>query len=211
MLQIKKFQIYILFISIILNVTLSDRLPDKFLSSWGEKIIHENNKDFQKALEVSEKYFVSDGYDLNDYDIIPFGFFKQTVNGTKFRLLFAVKKKSGDSPTIFDIKLNKAIDGLKVISTKKPDYSSSSTLAEKSKKKMKNSIMKYYFKNLYRVGEIEVEYEYHEINGLNDYAIYDVSANLNNKTETVEARLLIVYRNDKTFTVEKELKANNKE
>ena len=47
-----------------------------------------------------------------------------------------------------------------------------------------------------------------DINGLNKYAIYDVNVELKNDKETVNKRVIIVYRNDKTFTVEAELIEN---
>ena len=72
---------------------------------------------------------------------------------------------------------------------------------------METSIVKYYFEKLYTVKEMEIQYEYHKLGGLYDYAIYDLIVKLNNEDdENVEKRLLIVYRNDRTFTVELELK-----
>ena len=70
---------------------------------------------------------------------------------------------------------------------------------------MKIAIMKYYFDKLYKIETLEIQYEYHNINGLNKYAIYDVKVTLKNKEETTDKRILIIYRNDKTFTVENEL------
>ena len=72
---------------------------------------------------------------------------------------------------------------------------------------MEAAIMKYYIKEGYALKDMEIEYEYHKLGGLYDYAIYDVVANLVVDKESVEKRLLIVYRNDRTFTVEEELKA----
>ena len=71
---------------------------------------------------------------------------------------------------------------------------------------MERAIVKYFFEKLYTLKEMEIEYEYHKLGGLYNYAIYDVIAKLENKDENVEKRLLIVYRNDKTFTVEQDLK-----
>ena len=93
----------------------------------------------------------------------------------------------------------------KVLSAKKPE-DSSSELSEKDKKSMETAIVKYFFEKLYTLKEMEIEYEYHKLGGLYNYAIYDVIANLENEDENVEKRLLIVYRNDKTFTVEQDLK-----
>ena len=204
LLQNKQFIIYFLFLSIISNIALCQKLSNELLSGWGEKIITEKDEDFVKVFEAAEKHLSKEGYDINDYDIIPFGFFKQSVSGLKYRLICGVKKKSGNTPTIFDIHLNKSGKELKILSSKNPDHSSSN-MTEKDKKKLKDSIMKYYFNELYMVKEFEIQYEYHKIVGLNNYGIYDVLAKLNDKDETFEKRFLVVYRNDKTFTVEAEL------
>ena len=204
LLQNKQFTIYFLFLSILSNIALCQKLSDKLLGGWGEKIITDKNEDFVKVLEAAEKHLSSEGYDLNNYEIIPFGFFKQSVNELNYRLICGVKKKSGKTPTIFDIHLNKSGKEFKILSSKKPDHSSRS-MTKKDKKKLKDSIMKYYFNELYMLKEFEIQYEYHKIVGLNKYGIYDVVAKLNNKDETFEKRVLVVYRNDKTFTVEAEL------
>ena len=204
LLQNKQFTIYFLFLSILSNIALCQKLSNELLSGWGEKIMTEKNEDFVKVLEAAEKHLSSEGYDINDYEIIPFGFFKQSVSGLKYRLICGVKKKSGNTPTIFDIHLNKSGKEFKILSSKNPDHSSSN-MTEKDKKKLKDSIMKYYFNELYMVKEFEIQYEYHKIVGLNNYGIYDVLAKLNDKDETFEKRVLVVYRNDKTFTVEAEL------
>ena len=204
LLQNKQFTIYFLFLSILSNIALCQKLSNELLSGWGEKIMTEKNEDFVKVLEAAEKHLSSEGFDINDYEIIPFGFFKQSVSGLKYRLICGVKKKSGNTPTIFDIHLNKSGKEFKILSSKNPDHSSSN-MTEKDKKKLKDSIMKYYFNELYMVKEFEIQYEYHKIVGLNNYGIYDVLAKLNDKDETFEKRVLVVYRNDKTFTVEAEL------
>ena len=204
LLQRKQLTIYFLFLSILSNIALCQKLSNELLSGWGEKIMTEKNEHFVKVLEAAEKHLSSEGYDINDYEIIPFGFFKQSVSGLKYRLICGVKKKSGNTPTIFDIHLNKSGKEFKILSSKNPDHSSSN-MTEKDKKKLKDSIMKYYFNELYMVKEFEIQYEYHKIVGLNNYGIYDVLAKLNDKDETFEKRVLVVYRNDKTFTVEAEL------
>ena len=204
LLQSKQFTIYFLFLSILSNIALSQKLSNELLSGWGEKIMTEKNEDFVKVLEAAEKHLSSEGYDINDYEIIPFGFFKQSVSGLKYRLICGVKKKSGNTPTIFDIHLNRSGNEFKVLSSKNPEHSSSN-MTKKDKKKLKDAIMKYYFSKLYIVKEFEIQYEYHKIDGLNNYGVYDVTAKLNGKDETFEKRVLIVYRNDKTFTVEAEL------
>ena len=195
---------YIVIISLILNIITCGKLSDNILSGWGEKIITNKTKLFSKIFKNVEEYFAKEGYTLDETDILPFGLFKQTVNGTKYRLLCAVKKKSGDTPTIYDIIMQQFNKEFKIITTKNPDYSSGN-ISEKDKKKMKYAIHKYYFAKLYTVEEIEIEYEYHKLDGLNDYVIYDVNAKVGNKKEKLDKRLLIVYRNDKTFTVEEEL------
>ena len=90
--------------------------------------------------------------------------------------------------------------------TKKPDYSSSNKMSDKDKNKMEDSILKYYFDKLYTIKALETQYEYQKLEGLYKYAIYDVLVKVGKKDdENINKRLLIVYRNDKTFTVEKEL------
>ena len=46
------------------------------------------------------------------------------------------------------------------------------------------------------------------INGLYKYGIYDVNVELKNDKETINKRLIIIYRNDKTFEVQAELIEN---
>jgi hypothetical protein len=197
----------ILLISIIFNIIKCQKLSNEFLETWGEKPINEKTKDFSDVLETAETYLVKEeGYSLDETDIIPFGFFKQTINGINYRLLCAVKKKSSDTPTIFDIFVHKHNNDFKLISSKSLE-DSSIDISEKNKKKMEAAIMKYYIEKSYSVKEMEIEYEYHKLGGLYDYAIYDVIANLEIDDESVEKRLLIIYRNDRTFTVEEELKA----
>ena len=195
-----------LLISIIINISLCERLSNEYLEGWGEKVINEDTQDYSKILEIVENYFtLEEGYSLDETEILPFGFFKQTVNGINYRLLCTVKKKSDQTPTIFDIMTHKHNNEFKVLSAKKPE-DSSSELSEKDKKSMENAIVKYFFEKLYTLKEMEIEYEYHKLGGLYNYAIYDVIAKLENEDENVEKRLLIVYRNDRTFTVEQDLK-----
>ena len=79
-------------------------------------------------------------------------------------------------------------------------------MSHKDKNKMEDSILKYYFDKLYTVKAIEIQYEYHKLEGLYKYTIYDVLVKVGKKDdENITKRLLIVYRNDKTFTVEIEL------
>ena len=198
-----------LLISIILNIIICQKLTNEFLESWGEKTISEETQDFSEILETVETFLVrEEGYSLDETDIIPFGFFKQTINGINYRLLCAIKKKSSDSPTLFDIIAHKHNNDFKIMSSTSLEESSTD-LSEKNKKKMESAIMKYYFEKLYTLKEMEIEYEYHKLGGLYDYAVYDVKAKLEIDEEIVDKRLLIVYRNDRTFTVEKELKAED--
>ena len=195
-----------LLISFIINISLCERVSNEYLEGWGEKVISEDNKDYSKILEIVENYFsLEEGYSLDETEILPFGFFKRTVNGINYRLLCTVKKKSDQTPTIYDIMTHKHNNEFKVLSANKPEESSSN-LSDKDKKNMERSIVKYFFEKLYTLKEMEIEYEYHKLGGLYDYAIYDVIANLENEDENVEKRLLIVYRNDRTFTVEQDLK-----
>ena len=71
---------------------------------------------------------------------------------------------------------------------------------------MEDSILKFYFDKLYTVKALEIQYEYHKLEGLYKYGIYDVLVKVGKKDdENITRRLLIIYRNDKTFTVELEL------
>ena len=116
-----------------------------------------------------------------------------------------MKKKSSDTPTIYDILLHQSNNEFKIVSTKKPEYSSSN-MSPKDKNKMEDAILKYYFDKLYTVKAVETQYEYHKLDGLYKYAVFDMLAKVGKKNdENLTKRLLIVYRNDKTFTVEKEL------
>ena len=56
---------------------------------------------------------------------------------------------------------------------------------------------------------MEIEYEYHKFCGLYDYAVYDVKVKLEENEEIVDKRFLNVYRNDRTFTIEEEIKAGD--
>ena len=210
MLLIKNIITNYLLISIILNIIICQKLSNEHLETWGEKEINENTQNFPEILETLEKYLVEEeGYSLDETDVIPFGFFKQTINGINYRILCAIKKKSSDTPTIFDIIAHKHNDEFKIMSSKSVEDSSSQEMSPKNKKKMEDAIMKFFFNELYTVKEIEIEYEYHKLGGLYDYSIYDVIVNLEHDDKTVEKRLLIVYRNDRTFTVEEGLKAKD--
>ena len=198
-----------LIISIILNIIICQKLSYELLESWGEKTISEETQDFSDIMETVETFLVrEEGYSLDETDIIPFGFFKQTINGINYRLLCAIKKKSSNSPTLFDIIAHKHNDEFKIMSSTNLEESSTD-LSEKNKKKMEAAIMKYYFEKLYILKEMEIQYEYHKLGGLYDYAVYDVLAKLEVDEEIIDKRLLIVYRNDRTFTVEEELKAED--
>ena len=195
----------LLIISLIINISLCQKLQKDLLGGWGEITITSQSSIFSKVFEATEKYFVSEGYSLDETDILPFGFFKQTLDGINYRLLCAVKKKSSDTPTIYDILLHQSNNEFKIVSTKKPEYSSSN-MSSKDKKKMEDAIHKYYYDKLYTVKAVETQYEYHKLDGLYKYAVFDMLAKVGKKNdENLTKRLLIVYRNDKTFTVEKEL------
>ena len=195
-----------LIILLIINIISCQKLSKDILGGWGEIKINNQSLIFSKVLETTEKYFVSEGYSLDETDILPFSFFKQTLNGINYRLLCAIKKKSSDSSTIYDILLHQSNNQLKIISTKKPDYSSNNNISNKDKNKMEDSILKFYFDKLYTVKALEIQYEYHKLEGLYKYGIYDVLVKVGKKDdENITRRLLIIYRNDKTFTVELEL------
>ena len=195
----------LLIISLIINIISCQKLSKDILGGWGEIKITNQSSIFSKVFEATEKYFVSEGYSLDETDILPFGFFKQTLGGINYRLLCAVKKKSSDTPTIYDIILHQSNNEFKIVSTKKPDYSSSN-MSRKDKNKMEDAILKYYFDKLYTVKALETQYEYHKLDGLYKYAVFDIIAKVGKKNEeNITKRLLIIYRNDKTFTVEIEL------
>ena len=202
----KNIIINLIIISLIINIISCQKLSKDILAGWGEIKIINQSPLFSKVLEATEKYFVSEGYSLDETDILPFGFFKQTFEEINYRLLCAVKKKSSDSPTIYDIILHQSNNEFKIKSTKKPDYSSSNKMSDKDKNKMEDSILKYYFDKLYTIKALETQYEYQKIEGLYKYGIYDVLVKVGKKDdENINKRLLIIYRNDKTFTVEIEL------
>ena len=195
----------LLIISLIINIISCQKLSKDILGGWDEIKITNQSSIFSKVFESTEKYFVSEGYSLDETDILPFGFFKQTLGGINYRLLCAVKKKSSDTPTIYDIILHQSNNEFKIVSTKKPDYSSSN-MSRKDKNKMEDAILKYYFDKLYTVKALETQYEYHKLDGLYKYAVFDIIAKVGKKNEeNITKRLLIIYRIDKTFTVEKEL------
>ena len=195
----------LLIISLIINIISCQKLSKDILGGWGEIKITNQSSIFSKVFESTEKYFVSEGYSLDETDILPFGFFKQTLGGINYRLLCAVKKKSSDTPTIYDIILHQSNNEFKIVSTKKPDYSSSN-MSRKDKNKMEDAILKFYFDKLYTVNALETQYEYHKLDGLYKYAVFDIIAKVGKKNEeNITKRLLIIYRHDKTFTVEKEL------
>ena len=200
---------YILLISLLYQNILCQQISPELLGGWGEKPISDPpSQDLDLCIEATEKYLSSEGYDLNEMDVIPIGFFTQSNLGINYRLLSAVKKKSDTTPTIYDIRLRKTgTNDMKIISNENPG-DSSVELSEKDQKKMKIAIMKYYFEKLYKVSGLDIQYEYHNINGLNKYAIYDVEVELKNDKESVNKRVVVIYRNDKTFTVEQELVGN---
>ena len=209
MLKINSIFIKILLISLLYQNILSQRLSQDLLGGWGEKPLPDPpSQDFELCIDTIEKYFISEGNDLAELDIIPIGFFTQSNIGINYRILIAMKKKSDLAPSIYDFLFRKSDkDYMKIISNQKPEESSVK-LSEKDEKKMKTAIIKFYFEKLYKVSSYEIHYEYHDINGLNKYVIYDVNVELKNDKETVNKRVIIVYRNDKTFTVEAELIEN---
>ena len=191
---------------IILTSIQSQRLSHELLGGWNEKELTEKDPDYSQTLQSIETYISEQGFSLDETDIIPFGFFKQIVNGINYRILFAVKEKTSNVPTIYDINYHKAKSEMKMIYAKNPE-NSGKKLSDKDKKKLENAIIKFYFEKLYRVKEVEIQYEYHNFDGLNKYGVYDVIAQLENEKEKVSKRMIVVYRNDKTFEVETELNA----
>ena len=205
----KNFSKYILLISLLYQNIFSQKISHDLLGGWGEKVISSHPfPDLELCIIETEKYLSNEGYDLNEIDLKPIGFFTQSNLGINYRHICAVKKKSDTTPTIYDIQLRKTDNNnMKIISTQNPG-DSSADLSEKDKKKMKAAIMKFYFEKLYKVSNMDIKYEYHNINGLNKYAIYDVESELKNDKESFNKRMIIIYRNDKTFRVEQELIEN---
>ena len=205
----KNFSKYILLISLLYQNIFSQKISHDLLGGWGEKAItNPPLPDLELCIIETEKYLSNEGYDLNEIDLKPIGFFTQSNVGINYRLICAVKKKSDTTPTIYDIQLRKTDNNnMKIISTQNPG-DSSVDLSEKDKKKLKAAIMKFYFEKLYKVSNMDIKYEYHNINGLNKYAIYDVESELKNDKESFNRRMIIVYRNDKSFRVEQELIEN---
>ena len=191
---------------IILTSIQSQRLSHELLGGWNEKELTEKEPEYSLTLQSVETYISEQGYSLDETDIIPFGFFKQIVNGINYRILFAVKEKTSNVPTIYDINFHKSKSEMKIIYAKNPE-NSGNNLSDKDKKKLENAVLKYYFEKLYKVKELEIQYEYHNFDGLNKYGVYDVIAQLENEKEKVSKRMIVVYRNDKTFEVETELNA----
>ena len=189
---------------IILTSIQSQRLSHELLGGWNEKELTEKDPDYSQTLQSIETYISEQGFSLDETDIIPFGFFKQIVNGINYRILFAVKEKTSNVPTIYDINFHKSKSEMKIIYAKNPE-NSGNNLSDKDKKKLENAVLKYYFEKLYKVKELEIQYEYHNFDGLNKYGVYDVIAQLENEKENFSKRMLVVYRNDKTFEVETEL------
>ena len=206
MFNIKYFfrNISLVILLIILTSCQSQRLSHESLGGWNEKELTEQEPDYLLTLQSVETYISEQGYSLDETDIIPFGFFKQIVNGINYRILFAVKEKTSNVPTIYDINFHKAKSERKIIYAKNPE-NSGNNLSDKDKKKLENAVLKYYFEKLYKVKELEIQYEYHNFDGLNKYGVYDVVAQLENEKENFSKRMLVVYRNDKTFEVETEL------
>ena len=206
MFNIKYFfrNISIAILLIILASYKSQRLSHELLGGWNEKELTDREPDYLLTLQSVETYISEQGYSLDETDIIPFGFFKQIVNGINYRILFAVKEKTSNVPTIYDINYHKAKSEMKMIYAKNPE-NSGKKLSDKDKKKLENAIAKFYFEKLYKVKEVEIQYEYHNFDGLNKYGVYDVIAQLENEKENFSKRMLVVYRNDKTFEVETEL------
>ena len=206
MFNIKYFfrNISLVILLIILTSCKSQRLSHELLGGWNEKELTEQEPDYLLTLQSVETYISEQGYSLDETDIIPFGFFKQIVNGINYRILFAVKEKTSNVPTIYDINYHKAKSEMKMIYAKNPE-NSGKKLSDKDKKKLENAIAKFYFEKLYKVKEVEIQYEYHNFDGLNKYGVYDVVAQLENEKENFSKRMLVVYRNDKTFEVETEL------
>ena len=191
---------------IILTSIQSQRLSHELLGGWNEKELTEKEPDYSQTLQSVETYISEQGFSLDETDIIPFGFFKQIVNGINYRILFAVKEKTSNVPTIYDINFHKSKSEMKIIYAKNPE-NSGNNLSDKDKKKLENAVLKYYFEKLYKVKELEIQYEYHNFDGLNKYGVYDVIAQLENEKEKVSKRMIVVHRNDKTFEVEAELNA----
>ena len=191
-----------------ISITFSQKISDDLLGGWGEKVITEKSKDYKTVLELASNYFTENEGSLDENEIVPLGFFKRIVNESNkinYRFICGFKSKDSKSTTLYDIQFLKSDDDLQLLTTNTLSDASDIITLERSLKNLKNSILKYYFGKDYEISDVEIQYQYDNIEGLNDYAVFDVSCNLSKKDEKLSKRLLVVYRNDRTFEVEAEL------
>ena len=201
----KLFSLIILFS--FLSISLSERVSNELLGGWGEKVITEKCKDYKTVLGLSSNYFTENEGSLEENEIVPLGFFKRIVkdsNKINYRFICGFKSKDSKSTTLYDIQFLKSDEDLQLLTTNTLSDSSITTV-ERSLNSIKNAIMKFYFGKDYKISDVEIQYQYDNIEGLNKYAVFDVICNLSKKDEKLEKRVLIVYRNDRTFEVEAEL------
>ena len=202
----KKLISFIILLSF-LSITLSEKISNDLLGGWGEKVITITNKDYKTVLELASNYFTENEGSLDENEIVPLGFFKRIVNESNkinYRFICGFKSKDSKSTTLYDIQFLKSDEDLQLLTTNTLSDSSITTV-ERSLNSIKNAIMKFYFGKDYKISDVEIQYQYDNIEGLNKYAIFDVTCNLSKKDEKLEKRVLVVYRNDRTFEVEAEL------
>ena len=202
----KKLTSFIILLSF-LSITLSEKISDNLLGGWGEKVITITNKDYKTVLELASNYFTENEGSLDENEIVPLGFFKRIVNESNkinYRFICGFKSKDSKSTTLYDIQFLKSDEDLQLLTTNSLSDSSITTV-ERSLTSLKNAIMKFYFGKDYKISDVEIQYQYDNIEGLNKYAVFDVTCNLSKKDEKLEKRVLVVYRNDRTFEVEAEL------
>ena len=202
----KKLISFIILLSF-LSSTLSEKISNDLLGGWGEKVITITNKDYKTVLELASNYFTENEGSLEENEIVPLGFFKRIVNESNkinYRFICGFKSKDSKSTTLYDIQFLKSDEDLQLLTTNSLSDSSITTV-ERSLNSIKNAIMKFYFGKDYKISDVEIQYQYDNIEGLNKYAVFDVICNLSKKDEKLEKRVLIVYRNDRTFEVEAEL------
>ena len=84
----------ILLILLLYQDILCQRISTDLIGGWGEKPIpNPPSEEFELCIDTIEKYFISEGNELAELDIIPIGYFTQSNLGINYRVLIAMKKK----------------------------------------------------------------------------------------------------------------------
>ena len=60
----------ILLISLIINISLCERISNQYLEGWSEKVISEDTQDYSKILVIGQNYFnLEEEYSLDETEI----------------------------------------------------------------------------------------------------------------------------------------------